>query len=866
MKKKAWVIAAVLGLALLLWALSLFVRLPLLGVNPHAAIPSHSALFFSLKNEQLQKLENGEAPKLLNDIFLPSSLKNDLSSFTNFFQGPFPLSGNDKLYISVHPTHSSGIDLLFISPCSRFFDLEGYLEKFHESNIRKSVFSNREVLTVKVGDESFSFSKYRNLLLCSRNAYNVENAISQLKSPRTVICKDEAFSKLFKQTRTGDAFHIYLNVNELPAQFAPLIEPDRLADVSAVGKVGSWLAFQIPEEEGISEWSLGFAPAKENTLLQASANSPEQDFKKSFTSLPENLSGFAWLSFQNFQPATHLDIWQQHFQPWANGEAILAVGEQLGDAETEKFFLLGATDASTAESSLENLLTQLGQLDNYDLQMFKVVRLKGPVVSELLGLGQMLNDCYVTVLGDYVVFANTSAGIDRWLMKYLAGQTFAKKVDFLSSIRALPAEAQAFAYFESGKTWQLVSQVLNEKQFASFPQNPMSFPHLSMTGKWKGNFLKLTAVTPSEPELDSKPVNILWQVPLAGNAVGRPAIFTNPENGEMEVLVRDVNDRVYLISKSGRILWRKDIQGPILSDFTQINLNNDQERQFVFSTTEAIHILDRTGSEVAGFPLDLQVPATNGVTVVDFFQSNDYQFFIACENGNAYGFDERGSPVEGWRPNTGVGMVYHPLVHFQAQGKDFMILLNGQGDLQVFRKNGSLRFPIVELESPFLQKPDYQSNSDYPRIVTCDDDGKVRVTNLLGDDFSLRLNVGEGESVKFQFSDVTGDLRKDYIALSGKSLAVFFYEGKKFGKASEHTFAWPQDRVFDVKWPNRRKHLIGTYSQSKKRIFLMDGMGKIPAQFPLEGTTEFVVEDLLGDGRHIIVTGNQRSVCAYALE
>ena len=870
MRKKALIIAALVGLVLAFWILSHFVRLPFFNVHPHAAIPAHTALFFVFEKSQIQEIANGNAPPVFSEMFLPETMREDFISYEAMFGEQLPFPSEEKTTVTVNPTRSLGIDLLFILPNYRGVDLEKALRKRTGNKVRTSIFQSQEVFTVSKNSQSFSLTKYRNLLLVARHAYLVENAIGQLKSPGSAVCSDPNFRSAKVASPLKDdvssSYEISLNINELSAQFSPLLDPSKLLDISHVGEMGAWLRMVFPAQKEVAEWSAAFVPNPNQALFRASQKAPEAEVSSAFPFLPGDLTAFVWLSQNSFLPGANTEVWETHFAPWAETSATLALGEQLGNAPVEKFLLLKTNDPKLAEVSMEKMAAQMSGGDAFDVQLFTVWPIKGSRVSEIFGLGKMLENAYVTVLGEYVLFSNSKAGITRWLVKYMAGQTFAQKASFLKSLPSPDLKAQVFFYAESEGAWQFAKQFLSKKRGTFFHQNPMVFEHVVGWGKWEGKSLHCSISATQAGQKESSPAGILWRTPLAGNAVGSPVISPNPESSENEILVKDDEHHVYLISNNGRIIWQRQIEQPILSGITQIDLRNDGERQFVFSTPSAIHILDESGGDVAGFPLPLQVPATNGVTVVDFFQSHDYRFFIACENGNAYGFDERGSPVEGWRPKANIGMVSHPLLHFQAKGMDFLALLNGQGDLQVFQKNGKDRFPKVELESPFLQNIDYQSHRQSSRLVTCDDEGHVFVTNFKGDHFKLNLEVGKNEAVKFAFSDVTGDSRKDYVALSGTDLAAYFYEGKEFKKAWGHQFPWPQDGVFGVEIPGMKKQKTGTVSRSKKRIFLLEKNGGTSEGFPLEGTAPFVVSDLLGNGRKVVVTGNGRSVCAYSLE
>jgi hypothetical protein len=195
-----------------------------------------------------------------------------------------------------------------------------------------------------------------------------------------------------------------------------------------------------------------------------------------------------------------------------------------------------------------------------------------------------------------------------------------------------------------------------------------------------------------------------------------------------------------------------------------------------------------------------------------------------------------------------------------------MVLLDEGGTMQVFQKNGTLRFPKKEFNSRFRQPPMYQVLKNSARIVACDTTGKVFVTNLSGDGFQLSVAPGKVGNVGFAFSDVAGDERNEYISLGGKELAVFGYQGSSFKKLAGFLFENPPSEVFGISWRGAKKAYIGTVDKTKKQIHLLDGEGRLLPQFPLAGDTPFTVVDLAGDGKAVVIVGNGDSVYAYSLE
>jgi hypothetical protein len=874
MKKIKKPLIVLLVVAVAIAVLGQFIRLPLLTVHPHAAIPRHTAVVLQLSAEGFRQLQSEEGKNGLTSLAVPPSLLKDWADYEKHFAPLFTQKKQTETLVLLQPTRTSGMDAMFVFDEMRGNNLDAILGKNPAWRVRKSIFKDHNVFTVKIGSDQYAFARYRNLLLFARHAYLVENAISQLGRPADSLCRDSGFSGVAKGAApSGKAVPVFVNLTELGPQFSPLLDPSLVHGLDGLGNIARWLRLDLPLDgsqgaAGSTKWKGSFSLADGHPLMDANVKGSPHTFKPALGALPDNLAAFTWLSCDRIKVAAETGLWRTYLATWAADEVAVAFGEPLENGAAEQFLLLKTKSSKAAEGKLAALAKRLESPETTDFQMFKIRRFNGLALDKMLQLGQNLHDPYGTVLGDYVLFSNSKTGMERWLGKYLAGQTFSKNVDFLQSLRNLPTNADGLLYFVSDRAWPLVSPFFDEKTLADIGRNPLNFNQLAATFTRRGMVCEMQFVTPARTtkEQASAPANILWKTPLGNEVAIPPAVFANPQSGELEVFVQDAGHTVYLLSKAGRILWRRELDEPIRSKIWQLDLNSDKEVQFAFSTVSGIYVLDHTGEDVAGFPLKLQTPASNGVTVIDFFKSNEYEFFIACENNSAYGFDEKGSPVEGWRPKTGIGMVRHPLTHFQAKGKDFLVLLDTAGVMQVFQKNGDYRFPKKDLQSNFLQSPDFQADDDNYRIVACDEKGRVTVTNLEGGDFKLGLEVGKKQSVKFAFADVTGDKRKDYLTLSGPDLAVFFYEKSSFKKAFKYAFEQPQDAVFSIEWAKRDKAFVGTVCEAKSQISLLDGTGKLLPQFPLAGTTVFSIVDLLGDGKPVVVAGNGASVVAYSLE
>ncbi|GAB4248023.1 MAG: hypothetical protein Kow0027_10170 [Saprospiraceae bacterium] len=865
--KKTLTIAAAsaFGLVFLLYLLSLFVRLPLLGVHAESAIPSESGMAMIFQREWLDSaaFEPGAMPVFA----LPPVVLSELTSFEQTLGEQLHLPKEGKVVVTVHPTKSTGTNVLFIYDDHRGLDIGDALADGFQ--LKTAQFKGHPIYSGKTEAGSFSAARFRNLLLLSRHAYLIENAIGQLLSPRSSVCRDGAFRRLQKELPAQPhTVQLYWNLTRFRTAFSGLLNPAALPAAGRLSSFGKWVHMQVPlpGADSTTVWRGGIYPNTKDPLCAAIADAKALPFRNSFENIPAGMGVVAWFAFSGFQPQMNADKWSKYFKPWIGQEVAFSTGQALLDNSFEQFVLFKVADGEKAETLLPKLALTEGDSSVSNYQMFSLYHQKGDAVNGFLGSAKQWPETWYTLLGEYALFSNSRAGVERWLDQYVIGNTLSKDARFLKTILELPVTANGFVSFESGKAWQQLSAWLDPDKLKNLAVNPLGMDLFAATLRKKGNMFELEIATQSDAGPAARSTaSVLWRVPLEAPLASSPFTFYHPETGEYLVFAQDAGRQLYLISRSGRVLWKKPFTELINSEIQPLDLHNDGDVQLAFSTRTGIHLLNIQGEEMPGYPIELLVPATNGVTVVDFFKSHDYSFFIACENEKAYGFDEEGLPLEGWRPRDSVGMVTHPMQHFQARGMDFLVFLNDEPALRVFRRNGQPRFDEVLLEGKFLSPPGWQVSRQSSRIVACNDKGRAWVVNLSGGAFGLSLKAGNSTDTRFIFEDVVGDNRKDYIVLSSQDLAVYNYEGSKFVRSATHRFANRQEDLFGLHWQNAPKSLIGTVDPVRNQINILDGKGRLLPQFPLAGDTRFQVVDLLEDGKPVLIVGHNEEVYAYLL-
>lgn len=709
-----------------------------------------------------------------------------------------------------------------------------------------------------------SLAVFRNLLILGHYPLQVEEAVGQLKGWRAGLYWTDAYRRLRRGWKKGDSCQVYLNaaqLSELPGGVAPGVP-------GAIHRHLSAGALRLRGSGGDLSWSGKVLPAEESNLLTALAGQAPARPDSLLGLLPAAVARLTWWSasdpeaFYQALAGGETSRFQRFLLPAWQGAAALAVFETRGDGrEAEPFLLLRCRDAGAMAGQLAAYGDEVGRLEQYRYQAFEISQLLeedllGPLSS--LGAFPMRNPFY-TFLGEYVLFAPSRSALEIWIDQYTVGNTLAARPQVLRFLADNSRPAQAFFLWNTARPGTL-GALLSE---LGLP--PAQLSRLGYVGfqlHREGASWQLAGDWRVKEEERPPAAAFAWKTPLGAPARTQPFPLQLGREG-LHFAVQDEADFLYLLDGSGRIRWRRRLDGPLLSEVQVVAAYRTGELLLLGNTARRIYLLGTDGEDRHPFPMALTPAAVNGVTTADFEGDGNFALFVACDNGGIYGFDRLGRPLPGWNPRPGVGTVPFPVRHFQYQNSDYLLALNEAGSQFVFRRDGSFRLPVQTWDTTFLSPPAYQINRLSSRMVATDRTGACYVTNMEGASFRLQLPVGDRTAVRFIFADVTGDERKDYIVLDGPHLSVYYYEGSAFRKKFSYSFEKPQDELFAVDLPGRDKAGIGTLRRASAQLFLLDGDGQPAPGFPLGGMTPFCIVDPGGAAEPVVVTGSPDGVVAY---
>lgn len=125
-------------------------------------------------------------------------------------------------------------------------------------------------------------------------------------------------------------------------------------------------------------------------------------------------------------------------------------------------------------------------------------------------------------------------------------------------------------------------------------------------------------VEPSEPIIptessEPEPEKIEPEkAPVAKPSLPQDFKVTNCKTNKQNTLRQNKDNSLELIDESGKILWSIPFPGTVCGTVGEVDFYNNKKIQFLLCDGSSLHLIDRLGREVEGFPKPVGLVAING--------------------------------------------------------------------------------------------------------------------------------------------------------------------------------------------------------------------------------------------------------------
>jgi hypothetical protein len=446
---------------------------------------------------------------------------------------------------------------------------------------------------------------------------------------------------------------------------------------------------------------------------------------------------------------------------------------------------------------------------------------------------------YYTSIGNILFLAEDVEELKNYLDDIDAEETWGRSVSQNKFLEGTLLESNVSLYVNPSRFWNLFAGnfqprwqgFLKEKRnlLQAMQMSSIQFSHLNNSYYTNALFSFGQVKDSSTPQKNSSnAVTVFDKGVLNLNAV------RSHVNRSNEVLIQDSLNNLNLVSADGKVLWKLPIGDRIISDVVQVDFFNNAKLQYFFATQYSLHVIDRLGDYVSGFPLTLSSTNIDYVSVVDYDNSKKYRFLVADKAGKVFMYDKEGNLLEGWNPNDGGGILSAPPKHYRIKGKDYVIAARKDGAVNLWTRRGEVirKFPLSLDAEPigdiFLERGNTLEDTYFVFITR--DGFRVRVTpegKIQSKETLLRT------SIRSTFSLTAEKNGKSYLIVQQdeRQVTITDAEGKKLVSTPVIGTSHGDVKYYDY---GSGKVFITVKDKAQGLYYVFDSQGNMVTTPPIE--------------------------------
>jgi len=440
-------------------------------------------------------------------------------------------------------------------------------------------------------------------------------------------------------------------------------------------------------------------------------------------------------------------------------------------------------------------------------------------------------------IDDFYVFAKNTNIIEEVISNYQNGSVMSKSSQFESCFSNLSDESSILILSDSQKLNSTLTHLFEIDDLPSLNNYKLSaFQFIK-----DDNFTHFNGViNKTKSRVEQNSIIEEFSVKLDADVLMPPQFVKNHRTKHQDIVVQDINNNLYLISNSGKVLWKKGLHGKILGKIEQVDLYKNGRLQLAFATPKRVYILDRNGKDVGPFPMKLNDNITQPLSVFDYDKNRNYRFLIT-QGKEVLMVDKKAKSVRGFKFKKHSKSITSQPKHFRVNNKDFIAFTAGN-KLILLNRKGEHRTKVKE-DLLFSDNPLFLNNN---KFTTTSSKGELIQVNLNGSVSKQALALEENHKI-----DATS---KTLATLSDNKLIIR-------QKSYELDFGnYTAPKIFYI---NDKIYVTVTDLQTKK-VFLFDSQARLQNNFPVYGNSTIDMINIDKDRNLEFVTkGDSNTIIVY---
>ncbi|MBL4625428.1 MAG: hypothetical protein JKY42_09860 [Flavobacteriales bacterium] len=878
--------------------------------NSIKAIPTSAALVIGSKQIVATWKKLSETNLIWKEL-LGTACVNDLNSSLTYLDS---IRKKDRhfdaflkhqsVFISAHMSGANNFSYLFTIGLPHTIterDVNQYIAELAiNANSSTKLYDGTTITSTKseTAGNTFNYAVHDGILSCSYSMVLVEDAIRQKQSQQSLIDITD-FNKVLHTAGDKIDANVYINYKVFPNVISTIISPAFHSELGTLSNLANWAEVDldlVPNAIKLNGYT--YANDSVNNYLNAWAH---QKPKKPtmLNMLPKNISTFIHLGFSDFSlfrkdykiyleksnklfeygaaikltEAKYGINFTSNFLDHINDEMALAITESgpenFKNGAFAVFKMKNIDEALIAITAIDTIIDQAKEITRDS------IRFKGYSIQQINLEGMMkilfgepfsiVTENYYTSIDNYLIFGNSINNLRDFINYYERGKTLARDADFSAFMDNLNNNSNILVYSNIARSKDIY------KAFASRETVKDIDAHKELINKFEAiaiqiskskNNLYYNNIYINHNPIQKKETSSLWDTKLDTSISRKPQLVSNHYMYEKEIFVQDDGNTIYLIDNTGKVLWKRQINGSIMGDVAQIDIFKNDKLQLLFNTNSALHLIDRNGKYVSGYPIQLKSPASAPLAAMDYDRNRNYRILLPTKDGKVLNFSASGVEVKGWEYQTNGTPIAQPFEHISIDGKDYITSIDTKGMIRTLSRKGKERLSLnnTTANSVFYLVKSQTLADSY--VLSQDTSGVIKV--FLDDTKETQRLPDINLDTRFFFADINHDEKNDYILLEDNELRILDEELNEI--TSFETDSAISSAVFSYQFTDGETE-IGFSSSTAHEIYLLNHNGELHEGFPLYGSTPFTIGDLNKDGQMELIVGSKDGhIYVYGLE
>ncbi len=471
---------------------------------------------------------------------------------------------------------------------------------------------------------------------------------------------------------------------------------------------------------------------------------------------------------------------------------------------------------------------------------------------------------YACVNNDLLLCFSDRIALQHYLQSIANSNVISKDIQFMEYANDNLAQACNIMCYNN--TALLIPEkdayILRSKELVN-SENAIS--QISVTGKNYKNLMQVR-VNFSHAQQKSADTNMqssLWSFDADSSVISGVHVFTNHLTQENELCFQDNAKQLYLISSTGNLIWKKKLNEMITSNIYTVDIFKNGKLQLLFNTENYLHLLDRNGNYVQGYPVKLPAKVTSDITLLDYENNKDYRIFLACANKHIYNFSLYGIKTEGFTPLKTDAIVELPIYYIKVGQSDYLLSVDVMGKIYAFSRKGEGRIDFKNKTTTNVSNFYVLSGNtlDNSKLIYIDDKNNL-LNKISLTDKKEAIKLGDELSgFKTHYDLINDDTQMDVLVFGDGALYGYDLFSSKIIEHFSATSVYENAQTISTSSHN----YIVAFDKTGQKIDIINKEGKLVTSIS-NASHQPLVSNLYKNGKTYLVITNHHQIFCQELD